>query len=67
MRCLVKRLRAALPDVHILVGRWGPPALAHESTHVLRDAGANIVASTLLETWTYYMDVAMPGMGAGMY
>jgi len=52
-RYLVKRLRAALPDVHILVGRWGPPALADESTHVLRDAGANIVASTLLETRTY--------------
>ena len=52
-RYLVKRLRAALPEVRILVGRWGPPALADESTQVLRDAGANLVASTLLETRTY--------------
>jgi hypothetical protein len=52
-RCLVKRLRAALPDLRILVGRWGPPALADDSTQVLRDTGANLVASTLLETRTY--------------
>jgi hypothetical protein len=52
-RYLVKRLHAALPDVRILVGRWGPPALADESTQVLREAGANLVASTLMETRTY--------------
>jgi predicted PurR-regulated permease PerM len=52
-RYLVKRLRAALPEVRILVGRWGPPALADDSTQVLRDTGANLVASTLLETRTY--------------
>jgi predicted PurR-regulated permease PerM len=52
-RYLVKRLRAALPDVRILVGRWAPPALADESTQVLRDTGANLVASTLIETRTY--------------
>jgi predicted PurR-regulated permease PerM len=52
-RYLVKRLHAALPDVRILVGRWGPSALADESTQVLRDAGASLVASTLLETGAY--------------
>jgi hypothetical protein len=52
-RYLVKRLHAALPDVRIIVGRWGPPALADESTQVLRDAGAVLVASTLAETRTY--------------
>ena len=52
-RYLVKRLRAALPDVKILVGRWAPPALADESTALLRETGANLVASTLLETRTY--------------
>jgi predicted PurR-regulated permease PerM len=52
-RYLVKRLRAALPDLRILVGRWGPAALADESTQVLRDTGATLVASTLLETRTY--------------
>ena len=52
-RYLVKRLRAALPEVRILVGRWAPSALADESTQVLRDTGANLVASTLMETRTY--------------
>jgi hypothetical protein len=52
-RYFVKRLRAALPDVRILVGRWAPPALADDSTQLLRESGANLVASTLLETRTY--------------
>jgi hypothetical protein len=52
-RYFVKRLHAAFPDLRILVGRWGPPELADESTQVLRDTGANLVASTLLETRTY--------------
>ena len=52
-RYLVKRLRAALPEVRILVGRWAPAALADESTQMLRDAGATLVASTLAETRTY--------------
>jgi hypothetical protein len=52
-RYLVKRLRAALPEVRILVGRWAPSALADESTQVLRDSGANLVASTLMDTRTY--------------
>jgi predicted PurR-regulated permease PerM len=52
-RYLVKRLRAALPDVRILVGRWAPPALADETTQALLEAGANHVASTLVETRTH--------------
>jgi hypothetical protein len=52
-RHLVKRLRGALPELGILVGRWAPPALADESTQLLRDTGATLVASTLLETRTY--------------
>ena len=52
-RYLVKRLHAALPEVRILVGRWGPPALADDSAHLLRDAGAALVASTLAETRAY--------------
>ena len=52
-RYLVKRLHAALPNVRILVGRWGPLALADESTQLLSDAGAALVASTLAETRTY--------------
>ena len=52
-RYFVKRLRAALPDLRILVGRLGPPELADESTQVLRHTRANLVASTLIETRTY--------------
>jgi predicted PurR-regulated permease PerM len=52
-RYLVKRLRAVLPEVRILVGRWAPPALADESTQVLREAGANHVGATLVETREY--------------
>ena len=52
-RYLVKRLHATFPDVRILVGRWGPAALADESAEVLRNTGATLVATTLLETRTY--------------
>jgi predicted PurR-regulated permease PerM len=52
-RYLVKRLHAALPEVRILVGRWSPRTLADDSTQLLRDAGATLVASTLIETRTY--------------
>jgi predicted PurR-regulated permease PerM len=60
-RYLVKRLRTALPEAVIVVGRWAPPALADESTQALRDAGANLVASTLLDTRAYLAGlVAVP-------
>jgi hypothetical protein len=49
-RYLVKRLRGALPELRILVGRWAPPSLADESTQALREAGADHVASTLAQT-----------------
>jgi hypothetical protein len=52
-RYLVKRLHAALPNVRIIVGRWGPQALADDNTQLLREAGATRVASTLAETRTY--------------
>ena len=49
-RYLIKKLRAALPDVKIVVGRWAPPAFADEDTRPLMEAGATDVASTMLET-----------------
>jgi hypothetical protein len=52
-RYLVKRLHAALPETRIVVGRWGPAALADDSAAGLREAGASCVASTLMETRTY--------------
>lgn len=52
-RYLVKRLRSALPDLRIAVGRWGPSALADESPQTLLDAGANHVASLLVDSRNY--------------
>jgi hypothetical protein len=52
-RYLVKRLRSALPELQIVVGRWGPPALADESPQALVDAGANHVASLLVASRNY--------------
>ena len=52
-RYLVKRLRSAMPDLRIVVGRWSPAALADESTQPLKDAGATLVATTLVETREY--------------
>jgi predicted PurR-regulated permease PerM len=52
-RYLVKRLRDALPDLRIIVGRWSPTSLADESTQALKDAGATLVATTMVETREY--------------
>jgi AI-2E family transporter len=49
-RYLIKKLRAALPDVKIVVGRWAPAALADDDPRLLMEAGATHVASTLLDT-----------------
>lgn len=49
-RYLIKKLRSALPDVRIVVGRWAPPALADERAQDLLDAGADHVGTTLVST-----------------
>lgn len=52
-RYLVKRLRNAMPDLRIIVGRWSPAALADETSQPLKDAGATLVATTMVETREY--------------
>jgi predicted PurR-regulated permease PerM len=52
-RYLVKRLHATLPAVGIVVGRWAPSLLTDDSTESLRKAGADYVASTLVDTRNY--------------
>ncbi len=49
-RYLCKRLRAAYPRLRILVGRWGPGALGGQGAEALLAAGADAVATTLLES-----------------
>jgi hypothetical protein len=60
-RYLVKKLRAALPDLRIAVGRWAPAELADESGVTLTDAGASHVSSTLLAMRTYLGELAHVG------
>ena len=57
-RYLVKRLRAALPELPILVGRWSPTEMADESSQPLIDAGATVVSSTLLDTRRHLTELA---------
>jgi len=60
-RYLVKRLRAALPDLPILVGRWATGELADETTQPLVDAGASSVSTTLLDTRRHLTELARRG------
>ena len=47
-RYLCKRLRARLPGVKIVVGRWGRES--EDSSTVLHSAGADRIGTTLIET-----------------
>lgn len=49
-RYLAKRLRAMVPDLPVMVGRWAPPALADDTVDALLAAGATHVEATLLES-----------------
>lgn len=53
-RYLVRRLRAAVPDLKIVVGRWGPAEFQDEASNLaIREAGADFVGATLQETRAY--------------
>jgi predicted PurR-regulated permease PerM len=49
-RYLCKRLRARLPGAKIVVGRWGLKEDVEQNEEPLREAGADQVSTTLLET-----------------
>jgi predicted PurR-regulated permease PerM len=49
-RYLCKRLRARFPKARILVGRWGLAGNLEQNQQELQEAGADLVATTLLET-----------------
>jgi predicted PurR-regulated permease PerM len=49
-RYLCKRLRGRLPEAKIVVGRWGLKDNVEQNEEPLREAGADQVAATLLET-----------------
>jgi hypothetical protein len=66
-RQLIKKLRAALPDLTIVVGRWAPPAFADQDTSALVAAGAAHVSSAMVETRNQLRQLAelSPRNGAG--
>ncbi len=49
-RHLCKRLRARLPDIKILVGRWGEPETKANDREELMTAGADEVGMTLAQS-----------------
>ena len=49
-RYLCKKLRARFPKVKIVVGRWGLTGNVEENREQLQDAGADLTATTILET-----------------
>ena len=62
-RYLCKRLRARLPGARIVVGRWGLKDKLEENQEQLKEAGADQVETTLLETRTHlrtWLPVLMP-------
>jgi predicted PurR-regulated permease PerM len=62
-RYVLRRLRTALPDVTILVGRWSPPELNDEERQSLVDAGATHVATTVQETRDQLLKLAAQPRG----
>jgi predicted PurR-regulated permease PerM len=61
-RYLVKKLKAAMPDVRLVVARWSHPTLADDTLQPLTDAGASHVAATLLDTRKYLAEAAHVGV-----
>lgn len=46
-RYLIRKLRVAFPELKIVVGRWGPAAMSLDDASPLREAGADVVSTTL--------------------
>jgi hypothetical protein len=49
-RYLCKKLRTRFPEVKINVGRWGLTSGVEANREQLQDAGADLTATTMLET-----------------
>jgi hypothetical protein len=57
IRYLCKRLRIRLPEIKIVVGRWGIPENHEKMRDLLHAAGADYVGTTLHETRAQIMEV----------
>ena len=49
-RYLCKKLRSRFPEIKIIVGRWGLTGGVEANREQLQDAGADLMATTMLET-----------------
>lgn len=49
-RYLVRRLRSAIPELKVVVGRWATAEFADDTLTPLREAGADVVSATLADT-----------------
>lgn len=49
-RYVCKKLRVRFPEVKVIVGRWGLTAGVDANREQLQDAGADLMATTMLET-----------------
>jgi predicted PurR-regulated permease PerM len=63
-RYLCKRLRASLPEIRIIVGRWSSPEDAAEMRAALTASGADTVGTRLLEIRDAVLEVARTQSGA---
>ncbi len=57
-RYVTKRLRAHFPDIKILLGRWGGAENKEAQQELLRAAGIDEIATTLLESRTQALHLA---------
>jgi len=56
VRLLVKKLRRALPDARIMVGRWASDEFVDENAQSLIEAGASHVAAKLVDSRDYLVE-----------
>jgi hypothetical protein len=64
-RYVIRKLRAAFPDVRIVVGRWAPPELADEDVRPLREAGADFIGVRLQDTREHLRELALHAGNTG--
>ena len=64
-RLLCQRLRAALPELYLVVGRWVPTEQDESVRALLRSAGANAIVSSLREAQEAILARVVPLQEAG--
>jgi predicted PurR-regulated permease PerM len=63
-RYLVRKLRQALPDLRVVVGRFAPPSMADPDSSPITGAGAALVTPSVTELATYLAQLATTTVAA---